>query len=412
MIIADTFQAVILIASLIAIACIGEKYLGPDAEIWLDNYKTDRLGILDMNPSLTVRHSFWSVTIGGTFYWMTMFCSNQASIQKYLSVKSISQVKVALWTSSFGLIIIYSLNFYTGMIMVSKYKECDPLLSKRINATDELLPFYVITEMGHLKGITGFFVAGIFAASLGTVASALNSLSAVTMEDFIAGALGVEIPKNKGAFWVKCISIAYGAVGFLLVFIVSKLGSVMQVAISFNGMVGGVTLGLFSLGMFFPWANAKGATFGSAVATALITLMCIGQQISISDGSYNEKIKFTTIQGCENNSTNIISSFNVEYEEEIEDVGFFLYRVSYIWYSALGCLITVFVGMLGSYVTGFENPSVKKSLLSPPVRSFLNFSKEENVESGVIKGAIKGFVNVTLDLNESKVDIKERHMVY
>lgn len=244
------------------------------------------------------------------------------------------------------------------------------------------------------------------------MASALNSLSAVTMEDFIAGALGVEIPKNKGAFWVKCISIAYGAVGFLLVFIVSKLGSVMQVAISFNGMVGGVTLGLFSLGMFFPWANAKGATFGSAVATALITLMCIGQQISISDGSYNEKIKFTTIQGCENNSTNIISSFNVEYEEEIEDVGFFLYRVSYIWYSALGCLITVFVGMLGSYVTGFENPSVKKSLLSPPVRSFLNSSKEENVESGVIKGAIKGFVNVTLDLNESKVDIKERHMVY
>jgi len=35
------------------------------------------------------------------------------------------------------------------------------------------------------------------------------------------------------------------------------MGSVMQVAISFNGMVGGVTLGLFSLGMFVPWANSK-----------------------------------------------------------------------------------------------------------------------------------------------------------
>lgn len=41
------------------------------------------------------------------------------------------------------------------------------------------------------------------------------------------------------------------------VFIIAHLGSVMQVAISFNGMVGGVTLGLFSLGMFFPWANSK-----------------------------------------------------------------------------------------------------------------------------------------------------------
>lgn len=38
---------------------------------------------------------------------------------------------------------------------------------------------------------------------------------------------------------------------------VEQLGSVLQVAISFNGMVGGVTLGLFSLGMLFPWANSK-----------------------------------------------------------------------------------------------------------------------------------------------------------
>lgn len=41
------------------------------------------------------------------------------------------------------------------------------------------------------------------------------------------------------------------------VFVVERLGSVMQVAISFNGMAGGVTLGLFSIGMFFPWANSK-----------------------------------------------------------------------------------------------------------------------------------------------------------
>lgn len=46
-----------------------------------------------MNPDPTERHTFWSVVIGGTFYWMTMFCSNQASIQKYLSVERISQVR-------------------------------------------------------------------------------------------------------------------------------------------------------------------------------------------------------------------------------------------------------------------------------------------------------------------------------
>lgn len=53
------------------------------------------------------------------------------------------------------------------MIMVAHYKDCDPIKAGNVVASDELLPLYVISELGHLKGITGFFVAGIFAASLG-----------------------------------------------------------------------------------------------------------------------------------------------------------------------------------------------------------------------------------------------------
>lgn len=139
-----------------------------------------------MSTNPTVRHSFWSVVIGGSFYWLTMFCSNQASIQKYLSVENISQVRwyviytkiflninsyyiisSALWVSCIGLIMVYTINFYTGMIMVTHYLHCDPLKSNKIIAKDEILPLYVMAEMGHLQGIPGFFVAGIFAASLG-----------------------------------------------------------------------------------------------------------------------------------------------------------------------------------------------------------------------------------------------------
>lgn len=64
-------------------------------------------------------------------------------------------------------------------------------------------------------------------------------------------------------FWIGKLaksfirSIAIKMYSMFQVFIIAHLGSVMQVAISFNGMVGGVTLGLFSLGMFFPWANSK-----------------------------------------------------------------------------------------------------------------------------------------------------------
>ncbi|XP_044751036.1 sodium-coupled monocarboxylate transporter 1-like [Coccinella septempunctata] len=377
-IIADTFQTFVLIGSLISIVWIGQTYLGPDAKVWLNSYQTERLEIFNFTSDMTVRHSFWSVVIGGTFYWLTMFCSNQASIQKYMSVQSISQVKKALWVSAFGLILVYSLNFYTGMIMVTRFKDCDPLKSSAIGDPDELLPFYVMREMGHLKGMMGFFVAGIFAASLGTVASALNSLSAVTMEDFIEGALKFKVPESKGAFWAKCISIIYGAISFALVFIVAKLGSVMQVAISFNGMVGGVTLGLFTLGMFFPSANSKGAIFGSIVAVAVITLMCIGQQIYIASGSLEEITKATCISGCLQNTTEITTTI-IGHEEisPISDPIFVLYRVSYIWYSMIGFLITVIMGLLASFATGSEcSCDIDERLLTPIVRNhFLSKGK-------------------------------------
>ena len=35
------------------------------------------------------------------------------------------------------------------------------------------------------SGLAGFFIAGIFSASLSTVSSAINSLAAVTLEDYI-----------------------------------------------------------------------------------------------------------------------------------------------------------------------------------------------------------------------------------
>lgn len=55
------------------------------------------------------------------------------------------------------------------MILYDTYKDCDPLLAGNITGQDQLLPLYVMNFMGNLKGVPGFFVAGIFAASLGYV---------------------------------------------------------------------------------------------------------------------------------------------------------------------------------------------------------------------------------------------------
>lgn len=47
------------------------------------------------------------------------------------------------------------------------------------------MPLFVVDVMGNMPGLPGIFVAGIFSASLSTVSAAVNSLAAVTLEDYI-----------------------------------------------------------------------------------------------------------------------------------------------------------------------------------------------------------------------------------
>lgn len=47
------------------------------------------------------------------------------------------------------------------------------------------MPLFVVDAMGGYPGLPGLFVSGIFSASLSSVSAAVNSLAAVTLEDYI-----------------------------------------------------------------------------------------------------------------------------------------------------------------------------------------------------------------------------------
>lgn len=89
----DTFQAAVLLGSLFLIVGYGFSLGGGISRVWETNQNSGRMEFFNVEPSPTIRHSLWSVVVGGTVYWTTMFCSNQASVQKYLSVGTIGQVR-------------------------------------------------------------------------------------------------------------------------------------------------------------------------------------------------------------------------------------------------------------------------------------------------------------------------------
>ena len=53
-----------------------------------------------------------------------------------------------------------------GLVIYSKYHDCDPLRAGIVSSSDQLFPLFVMDTLGHLPGLPGVFVAGIFSGSL------------------------------------------------------------------------------------------------------------------------------------------------------------------------------------------------------------------------------------------------------
>lgn len=63
-------------------------------------------------------------------------------------------------------------------------------------------------------------------------------------------------------------------------------------------MVGGITLGLFSLGMFIPWANAKGAIVGAITSMVIVLWIGLGAQIALLNGQIHLDNKPVSVDAC------------------------------------------------------------------------------------------------------------------
>lgn len=105
---------------------------------------------------------------------------------------------------------------YAGLIIYAYYSTCDPIKSGLVSTKDQLLPLFVmdLRSSGNVhKGFPGFFVAGVFSGALSTVSGGLNSLAAVTLEDFVkifCEKRNSPMSDEKATKLSKILAVSYG----------------------------------------------------------------------------------------------------------------------------------------------------------------------------------------------------------
>ncbi|XP_038553910.1 sodium-coupled monocarboxylate transporter 1 [Micropterus salmoides] len=354
----DVIQMGIMLAGFVAVITRGAVLQGGLTNIWEDARQGGRLEAFDFDTDPLKRHTFWTIVVGGSMMWVSIYSINQSQVQRYISCKTLGHAKMSLYVNMVGLWVTVSLAVFSGLTMYSIYKNCDPLTNGDISTPDQLLPYLVMDILAVYPGIPGLFVAAAYSGTLSTVSSSINALVAVTVEDFIH-----PLCKNlteKQVTWLNMgLSVFFGALCIGMAGVASVMGSVLQAALSIFGMISGPLLGLYLLGMLFRTSNSIGGLVGMIIGLVLTLWVGIGGQIYPPTDEKTKPLGVSTV-GCnvtmdQNYTTTAPWTSPVTLTPQ-PDVRPYLadswYSLSYLYFSLLGTLTTIVSGLLVSMITG------------------------------------------------------------
>eukprot|EP00102_Acyrthosiphon_pisum_P021075 XP_016658285.1 PREDICTED: sodium-coupled monocarboxylate transporter 2-like [Acyrthosiphon pisum] len=299
----------------------------------------DRLDFFNFNMDPTLRVSTVSATLGQLFMTLSMFGCQQNLVQRYFSMDSQKQVEKALWLTIPLTIFLFSLSWIVGMVIFTVYADCDPRALGYISEIDEIIPFYIEDRFYFLPGFMGLVLATLFNSGL-SIVSNLNSISTVAWEDFVSQIPIFKGTSEKNQLWcIKIISNIY----FLF-----KQGAAAGI-ISSHLVTLFIILGSLSI--------AKEPNY-LQVSTEGCTNTTFSPYIEpIFDIQYNQ-YKMSFLNKTHDEISSVLSTPEVE-SSSTDDILTMLYSITYMYYSLLGTFVTVFVGVIVSYMTGKNKTDTK-----------------------------------------------------
>ncbi|XP_041453782.1 sodium-coupled monocarboxylate transporter 1-like [Lytechinus variegatus] len=374
----DVFQVTLMVIGFIAVIIQGAINVGGLDKAWHIAAIGQRMDMWVWSTDVTVRHTIWGIVIGGGFNWTSVFGVNQAQVQRYLTCGSIQKAKVAILIATFGMIAVQLLPHIVGVVMYANYAGCDPKLHGVVASYDQMMPYFIMDLFGSMPGLPGLLTSAVFSAALSTISSGLNALAAVAGEDIVK-TIWPDMTDKRYTWVTKGLAIFFGVISMCSALLASQMGAILQFSMNIFGMFGGPVLGLFSCGMFFPWINAKGVTFGTITGLAYSFWLGIGVQMYPNPP---DDPPLTTDQ-CPMSNTTTDLMMNTNYFSTLdsttpvfdelttivpnESVLVNFYKLSYTWYGISSWLVVLFVANIVSFITGPQDPKKLDPRLICPI---------------------------------------------
>lgn len=212
----------------------------------------------------------WVLFVGWMFGNMVSYSADQAVIQRYLVTKDEKSAANAIWTNAALNIPVALIWYFLGTSLYVFYKMHPDMIDPTLK-TDQVFPLFIAQRLP--VGVTGLLIAGLFAASMSTIDSSLNSIATAVTTDFVKRLRKGASDGARDLKLARAITIVtgVGATGLAL-WLAARGGapSLWDLMIVVLGLLMSSLTGLFMLGIFTRRASSAGAIVGAAAGVVAL----------------------------------------------------------------------------------------------------------------------------------------------
>lgn len=238
--------------------------------------------------------TFVVMALNGVFYAIQKYGTDQTIVQRYLTAKDERGAKRAAYIGVYMSVGVWTLFMFIGTALFVYYKLSAETLPEGIKA-DQVFPYFMTTQLP--VGVIGLVIAGLISAAISTLASDMNSLSAVIVQDYYMRFKPNCSDRQKlrmGRLFVLLTGI--GCIGVALLYASWEGEGVLGTVFGLYAIFSAGIVGILLLGLFCRRANKQGLYVGIAAcvlftAYAVLTTTKIGsgneQHLLLDLGKFN-----------------------------------------------------------------------------------------------------------------------------
>jgi SSS family transporter len=196
------------------------------------------------------------------------FAQDQPTIQRVLATPLKDVRKFTAMFCFFAVLIALVVNF-AGLAIFANFQTYPETMSPTMN-NDQVIPLFIIQNLP--SGIAGLIIAALFAASMSTLSSSMNSVATITCEDFYKK-FKKDATDQQALRFMKLASIIVGFIGTCTALYMAKM-EIISMFKTWNlvcALIGGGFIGIYILGMFTKRANTIGVITG-ALTSIVVTI--------------------------------------------------------------------------------------------------------------------------------------------